>query len=144
MLKIVVDTNIFIAALLGKESGYSRKIIEKVLNGTMTPLMGDALFNEYLEVMTRNTILDKCLLNEQERFEFLTAFMNCCQRSKIYFRWRPNLKDEGDNHLIELAIAGGAKYIVTHNIKDLKSGELFFKGLEIVTPEYFIKEVVWE
>ncbi len=144
MLKIVVDTNIFIAALLGKESGYSRKIIEKVLNGTMTPLMGDALFNEYIEVMTRNTILDKCLLNEQERFVFLTAFMNCCQWSKIYFRWRPNLKDEGDNHLIELAIAGGAKYIVTHNIKDLKSGELFFKGLEIVTPEYFIKEVVWE
>ena len=144
MLKIVLDTNIFISALLGKESGYSRKIIEKILDGTVTPLMGEALFNEYLDVMRRNEIIDKCLLNEQERFEFLTAFMNCCQWSKIYFSWRPNLRDEGDNHVIELAIAGGAKYIITNNIKDLKSGELFFVGLEIVTPDYFMKEVVWE
>jgi hypothetical protein len=31
-------------------------------------------------------------------------------------RWRPNLRDEGDNHLVELAIAGGAEAIVTYNV----------------------------
>ena len=25
----------------------------------------------------------------------------------VYYGWRPNLSDEGDNHLIELALAGG-------------------------------------
>nr|WP_228025325.1 PIN domain-containing protein [cf. Phormidesmis sp. LEGE 11477] len=36
----------------------------------------------------------------------------------IYYTWRPNLKDEADNHLIELAIAGSASLIATNNLKD--------------------------
>ncbi len=30
----------------------------------------------------------------------------------VYYGWRPNLPDEGDNHLIELALAGSAQAIV--------------------------------
>lgn len=32
----------------------------------------------------------------------------------IYYGWRPNLSDEGGNHLIELAIAGNARTIVAY------------------------------
>jgi hypothetical protein len=38
----------------------------------------------------------------------------------VYFLWRPNLPDEADNHLIELALAGAAQTIVTHNLNDLQ------------------------
>jgi predicted nucleic acid-binding protein len=51
------------------------------------------------------------------------------------------LRDEGDNFLIELAIAGNAKAIVTHNIKDLTSGELVFPKLSIVTPDVFLEQL---
>lgn len=47
--------------------------------------------------------------------------------------WRPNLKDEADNHLIELAIAGNAKIIATNNIKD-------FKQTQLVLPELLIRK----
>ncbi len=41
---------------------------------------------------------------------------------------------QGDNHLVELAVAGGASHIVTHNLRDLKHMELKFPGLAIATP----------
>jgi len=51
------------------------------------------------------------------------------------------LPDEGDNHLVELAVAGGAARIVTRNLRDLRWMELKFPGLEAVTPEQFLREV---
>jgi predicted nucleic acid-binding protein len=84
-----------------------------------------------------------CPLDEGERLEFLPAFLSSCLWCKIYFVWRSNLKDEGDNHLIELAVAGGAKYIITSNVRDFKSGELIFDELKVVTPQTFIKESLW-
>ena len=41
---------------------------------------------------------------------------------------------EGDNHLIELAVAGSASAIVTNNVKDLRSGELLFPSIRVLTP----------
>jgi hypothetical protein len=38
----------------------------------------------------------------------------------VYYDWRPNLRDEGDTHLIELVLAGGAQAIVTHNFWELR------------------------
>jgi len=41
------------------------------------------------------------------------------------------LRDEGDNHLIELGIAGNARYLVTYNLRDFKQAELTFPQLSI-------------
>ena len=141
-MKVVVDTNVMVAALLGKEAATARQVIELALQDKITPLMADTLFNEYLDVISRDEVMQKCPFDEDERMEFLSAFLACCQWCKIYFGWRPNLQDEGDNHLIELAVAGGAKYIVTTNVRDFKNGELLFDGLNIVTPQQFIKEAL--
>ncbi len=54
--------------------------------------------------------------------------------------WRPNLKDENDNFLVELAVASGAEALITYNVKDFKNAELIFKHM-IATPEDFIKEI---
>lgn len=54
--------------------------------------------------------------------------------------WRPNLPDEADNHVVELAIAGGAEAIVTKNVKDFKGAELRFTGLRVLRPEDLIAE----
>ena len=144
MIKIVIDTNVFVSSLLGRQDAFSRKVIELVFSQDVMPLMGEALFHEYADVLNRDEIIKKSALTQSETFEILAAFMNRCQWRKIYYNWRPNLKDEGDNHIIELAIAGGAQYIVTKNIKDLKSGELIFNNLEVIAPEDFIKERIWE
>jgi predicted nucleic acid-binding protein len=58
----------------------------------------------------------------------------------VYDGWRPNLADEGDNHLIELALAGGAMAIVTHNLRDLRNGQLHLGNLRVMTPAQCVEE----
>jgi len=48
--------------------------------------------------------------------------------------------DEADNHVLELAIAAGAKVIVTHNLADFVRSELRFPELRILTPAQLLKE----
>jgi predicted nucleic acid-binding protein len=47
--------------------------------------------------------------------------------------------DQGDNFLIELALAGNATHIITNNVNDLQNAELKFPGLRIVKPEDFLR-----
>lgn len=70
----------------------------------------------------------------------LDIFLAACRWTRIYFGWRPNLRDEGDNHLVELAVAGGAACIVSRNVRDLTTMELKFPALAVRTPENFLKE----
>ncbi len=75
-----------------------------------------------------------------ERADVLAALARRGRWVTIYFGWRPNLPDEGDNHLIELAIAGGAKAIITHNLRDLARGDLRLGNLRVLSPAHFLEE----
>jgi putative PIN family toxin of toxin-antitoxin system len=137
-IKIVVDTSVFISALIGS-TGPSRELIRRCLQGEYLPLMGNALFSEYESVMQRPEIIAKCPLSLTEISALFASFMSISQWVSIYYLWRPNLKDEADNHLIELAVAGNAEIIATNNIKDFQNAELLFPNLSILKPEEIIR-----
>lgn len=103
--------------------------------------MGVALFHEYEDVLSRTDLFIRSRLDSGERDELLNIFLATCRWTRIYYGWRPNLRDEGDNHLVELAVAGGADYIVTRNIRDVARMELLFPGLKVIFPETIIKEM---
>lgn len=134
---IVLDTNVFVAACLGR--GASSAVVEGCLTGRFRPLMAAALLNEYEDVLSRRALFAKSRLGVTERDELLDIFLAACRWTRIYYGWRPNLRDEGDNHLVELALAGGASHIVTHNLRDLQSAELKFPGLVALTPAQLLK-----
>lgn len=137
-LAIIIDTNVFISALLNP-FGDSANILEMCFRRKYEPLIGTTLYLEYEDVINRNEIFKNCLLKEEERQNALDDFLSICRWIKVYYTWRPNLKDEGDNHLIELAVAGGASTIVTKNIKDFQKPELYFPEISIFTPNQFIE-----
>ena len=137
---IVVDTSVIISALIGP-SGPSRKILRQCLHGKFQPLISNTLFQEYEAVSSREKILALCPLSVNEVNGLLDAFYSICQWVPVYYLWRPNLPDENDNFLVELAIAGNAECIVTNNIKDIKSSELLFPALHILTPQELLKGV---
>ncbi len=138
-MRAVIDTNVFIGACLG--SGAANAVIATCLRGGFVPLMGAALFAEYEDVMGRSALFKGCRLEPVEREELFEVFLSCCEWTRVYYLWRPNLRDEADNHLVELAVAGAAECLVTYNLRDFRAMELRFPSLRVMTPEDFLKEL---
>ena len=138
--RIVVDTNVFTAALLSP-AGVNRAVLRACLTAKAHPLMGAALFHEYEDLLGRTDLMKKSPLTPTERRQLFEAFLSVCEWARIYFLWRPNLPDEAGNHLVELALAGGADAIVTNNVHDVRRGELAFPLLQILTPAQFLKTI---
>lgn len=137
IVRIVVDTSVFISALISS-TGASRELLRQCLLLKYQPLMGNALFCEYEQVINRDEVLRLCPLSIEEIQTLLASFISVCEWTRIYYLWRPNLKDEADNHIVELAIAGNARIIATNNIKDFKRTELSFPELLIKRPDEVI------
>jgi predicted nucleic acid-binding protein len=55
-----------------------------------------------------------------------------------------SLHYESDNHVVELAVAGGAVAIVTRNLRDFTRPQLRFGMLRVLRPEDYVKEAIWE
>ncbi len=136
---VVVDTNVFVSAVMSA-NGASRQIIRLCLQGNLQPLMGNALFSEYEDVCGRVGLFDTKLITRKERNDLLDAFFASCLWTPIYYLWRPNLRDEADNHVMELAVAGNADTIVTANKKDFRGSELSFPAIKILNPIEFLTE----
>jgi uncharacterized protein len=119
-------------------AGENREVLRACLLGKARPLMGAALFHEYEDLLGRSELMAKSPLTPRERETFFAAFLSVAEWIKVYFLWRPNLPDEADNHLIELALAGAARTIVTHNLVDLQQGELHFPDLKVQSPRQFL------
>ena len=58
---------------------------------------------------------------------------------KIYFLWRPYLKDEKDDMVLELAVSSNSDYIITFNKKDFIGVEKF--GIQILTPKKILENM---
>lgn len=131
MLDLVIDTNVFVSALRS-EGGAARQVLRGALTGRYRPVFGNALWLEYEDLLGRDVW--GSLTTATERQQVLAALAKTGRWVTVYFGWRPNLPDEGDNHLIELAVAANAPVIVTHNVRDVARGELVWNALRVITP----------
>ncbi len=107
-------------------------MVRRCLQGRLRPLFGNALWLEYEDLLGRDVWSDAT--TPPERRKVLAALVQAGRWVWVYYVWRPNLPDEGDNHLIELAVAGNAAAIITHNLRDVARGELLWKSLRVLTP----------
>ena len=139
MRRVVVDTNVLVSAILSPD-GAAREVLRRCLTGHARPLVSNALFLEYEDVLAREELFSAASITSTDRVALLDAVLSVCEWVSINFLWRPNLPDESDNHLIELAVAGNAESIITGNTQDIAAGELVFDRIRIVTPANWLKE----
>src|SRR5665213_3070874 len=126
-MEIVQDTNVFVAALRSQE-GASAEVLDRCLAQEDQAVMGDALFAEYEQLVQRESLWRGVPVTAAEREMLLDDFCAAAIWQPIYFRWRPNLPDADDDHVLELAIAGGVEHLVTHNTR---RGKFQFAPLKV-------------
>jgi putative PIN family toxin of toxin-antitoxin system len=138
--RVVIDTNVIVGALMRGE-GLNRKVLRACFHDLLKPVVGHSPFLEYEDVLGREALFRECPLNARERRRLFESFLGLCDWVQIYYLWRPNLRDESDNHVFELAVAGGASIIVTNNVADFVCSDLRFPAIRILSPRNLIKEL---
>ena len=132
---MVVDTNVVYAGLYSN-AGASYQILELIQQEKITPILSVALFEEYCDVLGRPPLADDFTANDRD--SIMNFLCKVGYLTDIFFLWRPFLRDPKDDLVLEAAVAGNAKYILTHNMKDFKGVEAF--GILAIKPGDFLEK----
>jgi putative PIN family toxin of toxin-antitoxin system len=130
-MKVVLDTNVLIAALRSRH-GAARLCLEKVLRGNRTAVVSVALVFEYEAVMTRPEQLAAFNLTADQVRRLLDGLCSVAEHTETMNLWRPLLRDADDEMVVEAAAQGGADVILTFNVKDFAGCERV--GVKAMTP----------
>ena len=135
-MKIVLDTNVIVAALRSRK-GASNQLLQRVVQGDHTATASTALILEYEDVLLRPGMIPDW--SENEISDFLDDLCGVIEEAQIYFRWRPFLPDPKDDMVFECALASGATHIVTANLREFRGLQPFH--ISVMTPFEFLCRV---
>jgi putative PIN family toxin of toxin-antitoxin system len=128
MLSCVLDTDVMVAALRSSV-GASRQLLLLALGRQFVLLLSVPLLLEYEAVLTRPEHLTASGLTAAEVARVLDDLAAVARPVRLAFRWRPQLTDPDDDMVLETAINGGAKAIVTFNKQDFAQASRFKCGV---------------
>ncbi len=135
-VNIVIDTNVLVAALRSSR-GASYKLLLSLPQGYYKPCVSVPLFVEYEAVIKRKEVLNG--LNAEDIDSILNYLLSQSSIRKIFYLWRPVLKDPKDDLVLEVAVESQSQYIVTFNKKDFQGIDKF--DIKAVTPREFLSEM---
>ena len=135
-IQAVLDTNVLVAAGHSNQ-GASFELLRLFERGDTRWEwnISTALLIEYEAVLKRDQHRQGRDLAEVDRL--LDDVAARANRRAIFFLIRPHLTDPDDEFILELALAAGAHYIVTHNRGDFRDAERF--GVRAVSPGEFLR-----
>ncbi len=128
-VKVIIDTNVLISAIIF--GGIPEKIIKLIQENKINAITSSILISELLEILVKkfHFTSDKLYLVEELIKENFIVVHPTDTVDVV--------RDKDDNRVIEAAIQGNCKYIITGD-RDLLVLKLF-QNIEIVTPEQFLK-----
>jgi len=133
-VNITIDTNVLIGALKSNK-GASYKLLMLLTEDLFVTNISVPLFIEYESVAKRAGLVAN--LTEEDIESILNYFLSKSTIHEIFYLWRPVLKDQKDDLVLEVAVKSQSEYIITFNKKDFKGSEKF--GIKVLTPYEFLK-----
>jgi predicted nucleic acid-binding protein len=129
---MVLDTDVIIAAVRSP-SGASAALLMAARRGEIRMLANVALALEYEATCRRAEHGVAAGLSPAQVGIFIDAVIALAEPVETHFLWRPQLRDPGDELVLEAAVNGHANAIVTFNQKDF--GEIPMKfSVEVLAP----------
>lgn len=141
--KILIDTNVWISAFLNP-SGYPAKIITAWLEDKIQIVISMPLLKEILDVLQRPRIQKKYKYSAEEIKTYLDLIFQ--RAEKIEPAGNINLcRDTRDNIVLETALSGQAKYLVTRDDDIKRDPDLIQamskSGIEVITVSRFLEVI---
>ncbi|MCS6993736.1 MAG: PIN domain-containing protein [Anaerolineales bacterium] len=133
-LQIVADTNVFVTALRS-QWGAAYQFFARIDAGYYQLNFSVPLALEYEDAAKR--LIGQIPLSEQEIDDILDYVISQSNRWQVHYLWRPQLRDPGDDMVLELAVTAGCSHIITYNTRDFAGIESF--GIQVLTPKDFLK-----
>jgi hypothetical protein len=114
-------------------------VLDWVANRLLVPLLTPALFLQYEDVLKRPEQLRACGLTPTQVDQRLAALAAAAEVVTVYYFWRPQLPDPGDELVFEAAINGRADALVTYDMRHFAAAAARF-GLRLARPTDVLEE----
>jgi putative PIN family toxin of toxin-antitoxin system len=139
-MRVVFDTCVWVAAVRSRR-GASFALLSELSLGRFRFGISVPLFQEHRSKLLGTAGQGVTPLTQKQVKAILAALAYYCVEVPVYFRLRPNLRDEGDNLVFECAANFGAQAIVTHNVKHFERRELKGYAIRVLRPREFLAEI---
>lgn len=136
MIRVVLDTNVIVAALKSP-TGASNEVLRLADAGQFEIVISVPLVTEYEDVLRRPEL--NIPLNATQIDVVLDRLCEVAVNQRVFFLWRPLLRDAKDDMVFEAALASRSRFIITFNLKDFASVGQF--GVRAIQPGDFLLEL---
>ncbi len=131
-MRLVLDTDVVVAGMRSP-TGASAALLLAAFERRLTLCANVALMLEYEAVCSRSAHRMAAGLTQKEVLVFLDAIAALVEPVETHFLWRPQLRDPGDEMVLEAAVNGQAQAVVTFNIRDFGPAAGRF-GIKLLMP----------
>jgi predicted nucleic acid-binding protein len=121
-------------------AGASAAILRSIRRGEASLQLSVPLAIEYEAVCQQGEHRLAAGLSQAQVDIFVTAVIAMAEPVETHFLWRPQLRDPGDEMVLEAAVNGGADALVTFNMRDYGEAPSHF-GVELLLPRIAIGRI---
>lgn len=134
-MRIVLDTSTLISAFRSS-TGASAEIVRFALLEEIVLLLDYKLVCEYRDVALRPQHVVNSGKTAEEINAVIDALESIAEPVRVSIKHRPLSNDGNDDMVIDVAINGHARVIVTNNARDFGVAQRF--GIQVTTPKEFL------
>ncbi len=134
-----MDTDTIVAAMRSP-TGASAALLRAARSGSFVLPATAPLCLEYEDVCSRPEHVEAANFSPVDLTVFLDAVVDLVEPVDVWFLWRPQLRDPGDELVLEAAVNGRADAIATFNRRDFRPAADRF-GIDILLPAEAIRRL---
>jgi len=132
--RVVLDSNVLVSGLRSR-LGTAFRLLSLLGSDRFVTVVSVPVVLEYEKALL--DVEHGLPYSREEIRRFLDYFCAASDCRKVYFLWRPCLRDANDDMILEAAVAGRCGYIVTFNVKDFSGVARF--GIRALPPRDFLR-----
>lgn len=132
-MRVVVDTNVFVSAMLNNR-GTPARVVQAWYEGAYTLVVTDDLLFELSVTLARPRLATLISASSHEIREFVRSVEHGAEFHSVTETLAVS-DDPDDDRVLEAAVAAAADYIVSGDRDLLRLGD--FRGIQVVTPAQF-------